>query len=50
MNNLDFNAMSWEQQVEYFKGVGVRTTYNIAMDDTHPLYISANDYFDEKNE
>ena len=50
MNNEDFIAMSWEQRIDYFRGVGLRTTYNIAMDDYHPLCIDANDYLDEKNE
>lgn len=50
MNNEDFIAMSWEERIDYFRGVGLRTTYNIAMDDYHPLCIAANDYLDEKNE
>jgi hypothetical protein len=50
MNNGHFIAMSYEERIDYFRGVGVRTTYNIAMDDNHPLCIAANDYLDEKNE
>jgi hypothetical protein len=50
MNNKEFIAMSWEERIDYFRGVGLRTTYNIAMNDNHPLCIAANDYLDEKNE
>ena len=50
MNNKDFIAMSYKERIDYFRGVGVRTTYNIAMDDDHPLSIDANEYLDEKNE
>lgn len=50
MNNTDFKAMNWMERIDYFKEVGVWQTFLISKDQDHPLYMDANDYFNEKNE
>ncbi len=50
MNNKDFIAMSWEERIDYFRGVGLRTTFSMAMKDDHPLCMVAIEDLDEKNE
>lgn len=50
MKTVDFNSMDWVDARAYFKEIGIWQTFLISKDHDHPLYISANDYFDENNE
>ena len=50
MNNTHFNDMNWKQRIDHFKEIGLWQTFLISKDQHHPLYVDANDYFDENNE
>ena len=50
MTEIDLNNIDWTKVRAYFKEIGILKTYDIAMDEEHPLCIEANDYFNEKNE
>lgn len=50
MKTIDFKDMDWIEARTYFQEVGLWQTFLISKDQHHPLYISANDYLEEKNE